>query len=207
MADQNSKQRFAFPIDDSSVAGFREWLFCPGMLFQAAGKWWGDRGLRPRPHEGLDLLFYRDSENNLRQIDESLEIPVMADGVVVSVIRDFLGKSIIVEHPSLSDKPGNILTFYAHATPRDNIHAGLALRRGDIIASVAGPGRTATAMTPHLHISVARTRLPIAYDELNWDIIGATEMLTLLDPLQFIDFPYRIAGADDLACRSLPRRA
>ncbi|MCK9365201.1 MAG: M23 family metallopeptidase [Syntrophales bacterium] len=201
MTDQNSMQKLVFTIDEIALPEFKEWLFCPGMLFQAAGKWWGNKGLRDRRHEGLDLLLYKDGEERIRHIDKSFKIRVMSDGVVVGIIPDFLGKSIIVEHPSLIDNSYNILTIYGHTAPCDNIHVGLALQGGDIIASVAGPNRSSTAMKPHLHITVARTNMAICYERLNWEIIGTSEMLTLLDPLMFIGSPYRILGDDDPADR------
>ncbi|MBW6487209.1 MAG: hypothetical protein K0B01_13775 [Syntrophobacterales bacterium] len=67
------------------------------------------------------------------------------------------------------------------------------------MASVAGPNRSSIAMKPHLHITVARTNMAICYERLNWEIIGASDMLTLLDPLIFIGSPYRILGDDDPA--------
>ncbi|MBW1780941.1 MAG: hypothetical protein JRL30_09405, partial [Deltaproteobacteria bacterium] len=78
--------------------GFKEWIFHPGMLFHATGKWWGDKALRHRPHEGLDLLLYRDQQDKIVSLDKKTRIPVMFDGVVVSIIHDFLGRSVIVEH-------------------------------------------------------------------------------------------------------------
>jgi len=62
VTDQNIIQKLVFTIDEIALSEFREWLFSPGMLFQAAGKWWGNKGLRDRRHEGLDLLLYKDGE-------------------------------------------------------------------------------------------------------------------------------------------------
>lgn len=205
MIAQNSRQKRVLGFDELAVPGFREWLFCAGMLFQAADKWWGNKGPRDRRHEGLDLLLYRDRAGIIRKIDNSFKFSVMSDGVVVGIIRDFLGKSIIVEHASLLDDSDNVLTIYGHTEPCENIHPGLKVKSGDFIASVAGRfDRSSTAMIPHLHISVARTNAAICYDRLNWDIIGSSEMIELLDPLNFIGCPYRILGDDDSSCRSLP---
>ena len=40
--------------------GFRQWLFHPGMLFQARQQWWGKEKPRSTPHEGLDLCWFED---------------------------------------------------------------------------------------------------------------------------------------------------
>jgi hypothetical protein len=34
---------------------FDEWIFLPGMMFNAQDKWWGDQGKREMVHEGIDL--------------------------------------------------------------------------------------------------------------------------------------------------------
>jgi hypothetical protein len=196
----NRETLFGFSVAENSLPGFREWLFCPGMLFQAADKWWGKRGIRERRHEGLDLLLYLDQEENVRHIDETFEIPLLADGKVVAIIKDFLGESIIVEHPSDEGDSGKILSMYGHTSPHDSAYPGVVLKKGGIIASVAGPGRSSSSMTPHLHLTIARARTAIAYDQLNWSVIGASDMLLLLDPLEFIGAPYRIAGDDHPAC-------
>jgi len=127
----------------------------------------------------------------------------MSDGVVVGIIHDFLGKSIIVEHPVPDEDNERSYTIYGHTRPQNGICAGTAVSRGDIIATVALPGRSAFPMAPHLHISIAWAPTPFSCDHFNWDAIAASEMLTLLDPLRLIDWHYRILGSDDPACQGL----
>lgn len=184
------------------LPGVKEWLFCPGMLFHAADKWWGDRGPRDRPHEGLDLLLYKDPQDRVCHLNETVRIPVMLDGVIVSIIHDFLGQSIIVEHSLRGRDTGRVCTIYAHTRPCSGIHPGMAVRQGEIIATVAGPGRSAFPVAPHLHLSIAWVPEPISYDRLNWDTIDPSGALTLLDPLDLIDWHYRILRRDDPACRA-----
>jgi len=50
--------------------GLKEWIFCPGMLFHAVCKWWGDKGTRNTPHEGLDLFLYKDQQDRIVRLDE-----------------------------------------------------------------------------------------------------------------------------------------
>lgn len=185
------------------LPGVKEWLFCPGMLFQAKGKWWGDRGPRRRPHEGLDLLLYRDQEGRVFCLNETTQIPAMSDGVVVGIIHDFLGKSVIVEHPLPDRNAGRLYSIYGHTRPTTAIGTGTAVSRGDIIATVASPGRPSLPMAPHLHISMAWSPQAIACDRLNWDTLGVADTLTLLDPLSAVACPYRILGNNDPACGAL----
>lgn len=191
---------FGLAVDPHAAPGFQEWVFCPGMLFQSSGKWWGKRGVRTRPHEGLDLLLYRTDEGSIRHIDESFPIPMLADGRIVGMMDDFLGQSIIVEHPSLEGNPENILTMYGHTHPLEHVKPGLTMRKGDILATVAGRGQRAFTMSPHLHITMALALSSVSYDKLNWDVIGVSGFLTLLDPLDFIHSPFRIVEADCQAC-------
>jgi len=179
----------------------QEWLFCAGMLFGAKGKWWGDRGPRDRSHEGLDLLLYKDRQARVRRIKETTRIPVMHDGVIVGIINDFLGKSIIVEHRLM--ERGRGLTIYGHTRPLKGIHPGMAVRQGAVIATVAGSGRSAFPMAPHLHLSIAWVPEPISYDQLNWESIATSKMLTLLDPLGLIGCHYQVLRSDEPACRAL----
>jgi hypothetical protein len=57
--------------------GFVEWIFYPGMLFNDTYKWWGDGGISQRPHKGLDLCFYRDSDRCIHNLTEKVKIAVI----------------------------------------------------------------------------------------------------------------------------------
>jgi len=200
MVTFKEKTGFELAVHPDAAPGFREWIFCPGMLFQSTGKWWGKRGQRSRPHEGIDLLLYLNHEGNILHIDETFPIPMLADGRVVGVMPDFLGESIIVEHPSFEGKTENILTMYGHTHPLEYVQPGVAMKKGDIVATVAGRGRTTFTMSPHLHITMVKVLSPVSYEELNWDVIGSSEALALLDPLDFINSPFRIVRTDSPAC-------
>jgi len=187
-----------------NLTGVREWLFCPGMLFQSMGKWWGDRGSRNRPHEGLDLLLYRDQEERVLRLGEETPIPVMSDGVIVGIIQDFLGKSVIVEHPVHGRDDERHYIIYGHTRPQNGLCPGTAVRRGDVVGTVASPGRCgAFPMAPHLHISLAWAATPVSHGHFDWNTIGASELLTLLDPLSRMDFHYRLLGSEDPVCQGL----
>ena len=176
-------------LDES---GFKEWVFCPGMLFNATDKWWGDRGKRDKPHEGLDLCLYKDQEDTILRLGEKAKVPAIYDGIVVRIVDDFLGKSVVIEH-LISDRDNNKLcTICGHTIPEDNLCAGKIVKKGDVIATLADSRRSKTNILPHLHISLGWTSKVISYDRLDWENIGAPNTLTLLDPLQIIDWHYHI---------------
>ena len=173
-------------------SGFIGWVFYPGMLFNSTNKWWGDQGKRDKPHEGLDLCFYKDREDTILRLGEKAKVPVIYDGKVVRIVDDFLGKSVIIEH-LFSDRDNNRLcTIYGHTIPENHLHVGKIVKKGDVIATVADSSRSKSNIFPHLHISLGWTSKLVSYNRLDWESIGAPNNLTLLDPLQVIDWDYLI---------------
>ena len=77
---------------------FEYWVFCNGMLFNSPDKWWGDFGLRDFPHEGIDLCQLKDRSGRIHRLDEKTRIPVMHDGVIKAMFKDYLGQALIIEH-------------------------------------------------------------------------------------------------------------
>jgi murein DD-endopeptidase MepM/ murein hydrolase activator NlpD len=172
--------------------GFNGWVFCPGMLFNSTDKWWGDQGKRNTPHEGLDLCFYKDREDTILRLDEQTKVPVIYDGMVVRIIDDFLGKSVIIEHLFSDGHKNKLCTIYGHTIPEENLHVGKIVKEGDVIATLADAGTSKTNIFSHLHISLGWTAKGISYDGLDWRNIGTPNTVTLLDPLQVINWHYLI---------------
>lgn len=177
-------------------SGFDEWVFLPGMLYQAPDKWWGNGGKRDHPHEGLDLGLYRDRQGNIRQLDEPTQIPAMYGGKIVKVLDDFLGKSVIMEHALADNEPRMVITIYGHTVPVENLKAGRPFNQGDIIATLANRKKSKTNINPHLHISTGWNLRPGSYENLNWNTIGTSDTLTLFDPLQVMDWQYSVLEDD-----------
>ena len=171
---------------------FKGWVFYPGMLFNSTEKWWGDQGKRDKPHVGLDLCLYKDQEDTIIRLDEKVKVPVIYDGIVVSIIDDFLGKSIFMEHLFSDRSDHRLCTIYGHTIPKDHLHVGKKVKKGDVIATLADSRRSKTNIFPHLHISVGWTSRVISYDRLDWENIGVPNTLTLLNPLKVIDWHYFI---------------
>jgi murein DD-endopeptidase MepM/ murein hydrolase activator NlpD len=194
MTTSLNKTRFTeFLVRENSLdkSGFEEWIFYPGMLFNELEKWWGDKkGKRNRRHEGLDLFLYRDQRDRILQLDKKTRVPVMYDGVVVSILSDFLGRSVIVEHGSADNDNRKLCTIYGHTSPYEDIQVGRTVKQGDVIATLADAGKSKAGISTHLHISIGWTFKSISYDRLGWETIGDPDKMTLLDPLNFIDRRY-----------------
>ena len=171
---------------------FKCWVFCPGMLFEAPDKWWGDYGRRDFPHEGLDFCLYRDAADNLRRLDESTRIPVMHDGRVRALFTDYLGQAVVIEHDGAPALPGKAISIYAHTNPGDGIRPGATVRAGDIIASIAGTGHSKINILPHLHFSFGRPGPDIVYEPFVWNQMRDPGLVTLQNPRSLVDWPCEV---------------
>ena len=191
--------------------GFDEWVFHPGMLFNARDKWWGDQGNRNKPHEGLDICLYRTKGKEVLRLNESIRIPVMYGGEVVKTSKDFLGVSIFVCHSIYSNQGAQLLTAYGHLKLYDSVYPGKVLSKGYFLGTVAGTGvsvkvgddpdyllveteKSRSKIFPHLHISVAWISKKTNYEKLGWESIADPGVATLLNPLEIINCRYSILG-------------
>jgi len=184
-------------------SGFESWLFCHGMLFNSPDKWWGDRGRRDYPHEGIDLCLYRNRSRKICRLDEKTRIPVMCDGVIRAMFKDFLGQAIIIEHGKFEGDTPGFIAVYAHTQPQAGLEPGMIVREGDIIATLADTSHSKAKIIPHLHFSLGRTAKFFSYDGFVWNIIREPEKISLFDPLPVIDGPYRALAAGESICREL----
>jgi len=165
---------------------FKEWVLCPAMLFRANARWWGDHRDRTTPHEGLDLLFYRDQEDRIQSLDDNTQIPAMCEGIVVGIIPDFLGASVILRHQIPGDETRVFCTMYGHTNPDNKMQIGQVVRQGETIARLAhtqSSTRNSTRVRAHLHLSIGVVPAAFSFKRLDWTAIGDPETVTLIDPL------------------------
>lgn len=159
------------------------------MLFGSRLKWWG-RGHRDRPHEGLDMRLYRDREGRLQSLPGTTRIPVIYEGEVANIVKDFLGKSVFVRH-DLRDRDGCLLhTVYGHTEPLTGVSRGSVFAEGDIIATLAAAGNR--HIPPHLHVSMAWISPSLPQEGLNWATMGDPHLLRLMDPLPVLTDRYTV---------------
>jgi len=164
--------------------GFAGWHVDPAMRFAASSTWWAGRGARPRPREGLDLVYYQDRAQALHRLDLETQIPAMYDGVVVRLCGDYIGRSVMMEH-RFPELPGWFYTLYGHTRPCVDLAAGRAVRAGQIVARLAPARRPGSTVLPHLHLSLGWSPDPVAPERLDWNILP--DILHLLDPLPFFN--------------------
>ena len=199
-----SKSRFTEMLmkeNAPDLNDFDRWIFCEGMLFSSPDKWWGDRGRRDFPHEGIDLCLYRDRSGQIRSLDPKIRVPVMYAGTVMAMFKDYLGTAVIIEHQVPANDTGRTLSFYAHTNPDPDIGVGRMVKEGDIMGSLADTRHSKARIRPHLHFTIGLPTQSFSYDGLVWNTIRRPEMMTLLDPLPVIDWPYQKLEAGNPPCR------
>jgi hypothetical protein len=166
------------------------------MLFLAPDKWWGDRGSRTSLHEGIDLCLYTDEAGRLLELDPSTRIPVMYDGEVAKVEKDYLGQSVYVDHHIDNGHGRRLWTMYGHTKPLDPVRPGERVRRGEIIASLTEKRAKSKGPRPHLHLTVAWVSPERAFRELNWATLHDPEISVLIDPLHAMNCAYTMLDPD-----------
>ncbi len=179
-----------------SLADFQWWLFHPGMLFQSRTQWWGKRGPRNRPHEGLDLCCYANATGRNGRVGQDFCIPATFTGQIVKIEDDFLGKSIYLGHGIYSPNGRRLFTVYGHTTPRGLLTAGDRVAEGEIIGAVSVLAKKAL-VRPHLHLTLAWIPPAVPVDRLSWPNLGSDPGITLIDPLIVFPTAYRIIAAKE----------
>ncbi len=113
----------------------------------------------------------------------------MYTGDIVHTHDDFLGKSIYVKH-GIKDKSENSLyTIYGHTIPENHHVTGKRVHEGDIIAEIASLSES-NKILPHLHITIAWLPKSLPYHQFNWETIGNPRLVTLCNPLEYINTRY-----------------
>ncbi len=171
--------------------GFQEWVFLAAMLFKAEGKWWGDRGRRTAPHEGLDFCLFKDRRGRLSRLEKGTRIPAMYGGTVVAIIDDFVETSIVLEH-RFPESGSPFLTIYGHTAVGEAVRLQRAVKEGEIIGIVADSHKSKVSIHPHLHVSLARPSKDATYDSLSWRDLNNSRLFTMINPLDVIVGPFSV---------------
>ncbi len=171
-------------VNGLDTAGFRRWLFFPGMLFLSGKSWWGDGRPRPYSHEGIDLCLFENIDSRRLRLDPRVLIPAADNCRVVSVIDDFIGKTIICI-PNDASAP---IVLYAHVLPADGIAPGDAVRKGELIARIAPAGPEKPPLPPHLHVTLLQAGFLSDPDRLNWHRLNRLDRAAFIDPLYALGF-------------------
>ena len=132
-------------------SGFDRWRFRPGMAFGERTEWWGPRGRRRTAHEGLDFVE-GFSGGEVRLIPEDVPVRTVASGEVVAMFDDFMGKTVVVRHSSMTLPGGEIFhTLFSHIQTEGQLPS--FVMKGEILGKVGR--RPGIRIRPHLHMTGA----------------------------------------------------
>lgn len=179
--------------DLNGINDFSEWFFYTGMLFGGTGKWWGTGGMRPAPHEGLDICYYKNRQGELCTLGVNTRIPAMYDGVVYQISDDdFLGKSIYVRH-EIQDSDSKILhSVYAHSIPGSGIKKNTYLCQGEVLGTIADIRARKLFLPGHLHLSMVWLPDGFPPELLTWEILATSTHVRLVDPFDYLVMDYSV---------------
>jgi hypothetical protein len=161
-------------------SGFESWNFHRGMFFGDHTEWWGDQNRRRTLHEGIDFAEGFQADLTMRSIPEGTPVRALADGEIVAIIDDFLNKTVVVRHPKIKNRAGDLLfTFYSHIHP-----AGRTLGPVDQGHSLGYVEKSGNVGAPaHLHLTGAWIPESIHPNEITMDLIHPAFM-----PIVLINF-------------------
>ncbi|NTV13005.1 MAG: hypothetical protein HGA96_03590 [Desulfobulbaceae bacterium] len=163
-----------------------EWLFLPGMRFREYQSWWQPGRLRTSPHEGIDILVYRDANGGKKQLAAATKIPPLLAGIVVLRTMDFLGETAILAHDFYDRDDRQLHTFYAHLQPNNAPASRRTMTADSQIGTIALPTRPAPTCPPHLHLSLAWVDKSHPIQDFRWDKFSTSATFEPGDPFTLL---------------------
>lgn len=171
-----------YPVKNLENSRKIQWLFHCGMLFSSKDKWWGDFKLRHRPHEGIDITYYRTAQDKILCFDDAIKIPAMDGGIIVNICDDFLAQTLVVEHENSTRFNRRILFVYAHIIPDKNLKVGHIIQKNEVIARVCDTYKN-PQLPPHLHFSCFEVLKSVRPEHLNWNLFSKNHNVNLIHPV------------------------
>jgi hypothetical protein len=131
-------------------------------------------------HEGIDFTEGYLPNGSLQSIPEGTPVRSIVSGELVSVLDDFLNKTLLVRHPEIRDEADNVFhTLLSHVQPE--ISAPNPVTRGQLLGRIA---KTKKVGAPaHLHLTGAWIPKSIAASDITMDMIS-----TAFAPIALINF-------------------
>lgn len=171
-------------LNQDRLSNLSSWVFDRGMLFQGIEKWWKKGEIRPRPHEGLDICFFKDENGNLQSLNENTIIPAPYDGTVVCIKEDFIGTSLFVVTDIRSDRP--LLWALGHMRVGSGISEGMRLKKSMPLGTLSPVLKRGFGLRSHLHISVGFLKTWEILKTIDWPKLSESTHIELLDPLPLL---------------------
>jgi murein DD-endopeptidase MepM/ murein hydrolase activator NlpD len=147
---------------------FDSWMFRSGMLFGDPVEWWGECNRRRTVHEGIDFAEGWHPVEGKRAISEGTPVRSIAEGEVVAIVDDFIGKTVITRHPAIRHANGDLFhSFLSHMQPE--IEGLGPTVKGQVLGRVGRP--ISILVSPHLHLTGAWIPDELRIQEIGLDVI------------------------------------
>jgi murein DD-endopeptidase MepM/ murein hydrolase activator NlpD len=160
-----------------------QWLFHTGMLYGTYDKWWADFGIRITEHEGIDITFYKPIDQRIKSLSPRTVVPACLEGKVLNICDDFLGQSLIVEHPDSGHYSDyTIVVVYSHIDLCRGLKVGDRIKETDPIGRISKTDKN-PALPPHLHLSCIEVPGHVKADKMNWHLFSDATMVQTIHPL------------------------
>lgn len=138
-----------------------------GMEFGALDGWWGQKQRRSRPHEGIDIVRFRESSAGECKTLRDVPLRAIEGGQCVAIMDDFLGKTLVVRRfRSLGGKQQFFV--YGHLQLASSMRVGREFGPGSVIGCVR---ESVKSCPEHLHISLVEVErdVQVPWAEMTWD--------------------------------------
>jgi murein DD-endopeptidase MepM/ murein hydrolase activator NlpD len=161
-------------------SGFKYWIFDRGMLFGDCIEWWGECSRRRTVHEGIDFAKGFRPDSGISSIPEDVPVRSIAEGEVTAIFDDYIGKTVVVRHPSITRPNGDVFhTLLSHIQPL--IATMGSITKNQVIGRV---GKLTNVRVPsHLHLTGAWFPKHLARNEITIDHIHPA-----FDPVALVNF-------------------
>jgi hypothetical protein len=149
-------------------SGFESWIFRPGMLFGDQMEWWGECSRRRTVHEGIDFAEGWHPTEGRRAVLEGTPVHSIANGEVIAIMDDFIGKTVVLRHSAIKQANGDVFhAFLSHLQPEIT---GLGpIAKGQTLGRVGMPA--SVRVSPHLHLTGAWIPDGLRIQEIGLDAI------------------------------------
>jgi len=164
---------------------FGGWEFGFGMAFMDSHKWWGDKGIRPGPHEGVDLRRFRLLDGRSYQVAAEMIFPSLLPGKAVTMFPDFLGETVIIRHDIQDANGWRLHSALGHTRPLAQVKKGERVLVGQPVVQAAAVGPN-QAVGSHLHLSLMWAAEGYEAESYSWKEIAGSEKIVLIDPVEVL---------------------
>jgi hypothetical protein len=171
------------------IKEFESWVFKPGALFESSDIWWKTKTQYSRayPHEGVDFYYYQSrAGKELLHVAEGTPVPLIFNGRLQSVFKDFIGLSLLFAtdlYQQIDGKKFQFYVLYTHVRPIKPLisELGNQFKAGAVLFTYNYQSKKFAP--PHLHLTTFWADEQFNPKAASWDNIDTSPNIILINPL------------------------